>query len=445
MNRMIGMAFDTTTQPRETAPAARTAPPTDRSINPDPTFNDSKEPLTMTTTTTYMILTHSLARTGLRLCLSAAGNEVSVIGDSPDAATGWSEVCRLNPDVLLLDPPSLAALQNAGALPVTSGAGPTSRLVLLVAPSDMDQLDLALRLGVRGFIDSSSTPEALVPALTRVARGERFVSTSLLQGRDTASEPAQPHAGVNPEERLSAREMEVFTLTAEGLEAKEIGDRLGISPRTVDVHRASMRQKLGLVGVHELIRFAVTWTRDRMRSSREDRFCHQTQPLLLVEDDAVDVLSVERALAKLRVSFPVQNRTNGEDALAYLRNPSSPRPFLILLDVNMPRMNGHEFLTELRKDPELRSIPVIVFTTSALDSDRARMYDTGIAGFMVKPTRTEEFVQMFRALAEYWGLNAPPPPPSRGTTPAVAVDPRDASAGFTAAGLAPGRQASLVA
>lgn len=363
----------------------------------------------------YMILTHSLARTGLRLCLSSDAR-LRVLGDAGDAKTGWPEAARLNPDILLVDEVSLNALHASGALPLDPSKGSGMRIALFTAPSGMDQVDAALRIGVRGFIDAATTPEAFIPALLRIADGERFVSPSLLPHFNELAQ--SPRNGmVIPEERLSARELEVFALTAEGLEAKEIGDRLGISPRTVDVHRASMRQKLGLTGVHELIRFAVTWSRDRIRTQREDRFCQQSQPMLLIEDDEVDVLSIERALSQIRVQFPVENKRNGEEALRWLRSPTATRPFLILLDVNMPRMNGHEFLAELRKDPNLRSIPVIVFTTSTLESDRARMYDAGIAGFMVKPTRTDEFAQMFRALAEFWGLNSPPPLP-RGTTPA---------------------------
>lgn len=366
--------------------------------------------------TTYMILTHSLARTGLRMCLSSDPG-LRVVGDAADAAAGWVEVSRLNPDLLLIDQASLTRLHTSGRLPLPQGSLHILRVVLLTTPSEMGDLDAALRIGVRGFIDSSSPPETLVPALLKIAAGERFVSPSLMPVFDRAEAPKQS-PGIIPEERLSAREMEVFALTAEGLEAKEIGDRLGISPRTVDVHRASMRQKLGLIGVHELIRFAVTWSRDRSRTQREDQFCQQTHPLLLVEDDEVDVLSIERALSALRVRFPIETKRNGEEALSWLRQPGSSRPFLILLDVNMPRMNGHEFLVELRKDPELRSIPVIVFTTSTLDSDRARMYDAGITGFMVKPTRADDFTQMFRALAEFWGLNSPPPFLKRSAGPA---------------------------
>ena len=367
--------------------------------------------------TIYMILTHSLARTGLRICLSADAS-LRLLGDSGDPKAGWAEAARIAPDVLLVDDLTLASIRNSDANLSASTLSSKTNLALFTAPSSMNEVDAALRVGVRGFIDSSATPEALISALRRISDGERFVSPSLLPHLPDSDIDLQTR-GIIPEDRLSAREMEVFALTSEGLEAKEIGDRLGISPRTVDVHRASMRQKLGLTGVHELIRFAVNWSRDRQRTQRLSRFCHETSPLLLIEDDEVDVLSVERALAGLKSRFPIQTMRNGEEALAWLRNPESTRPFLIVLDINMPRMNGHDFLLELRKDPSLRSIPVLVMTTSTIESDRARMYDAGIAGFIVKPTRSEEFSQIFRTLAEFWGITTPPPSPRDGTSTAT--------------------------
>ncbi len=356
--------------------------------------------------TIYLILSHTLARTGLRMCLTAEAS-LQVLGDTGNATTGWQEVTSLDPDILLVDEPSLAALHASGALPMNADKASKLQVALFTAPSGMDEVDAAIRIGVRGFIDASSSPEVLIKALVRIADGDRFVSPSLLPNFDPV-ELAAENSAIIPEDRLSTREMEVFSLTAEGLEAKEIGDRLGISPRTVDVHRANMRQKLELVGVHELIRFAITWRRDRQRTKREGRFCNQSRPLLMIENDEVDILSVERALARLGTRFPIESKRNGEDALAWLRDPAARRPFMILLDINMPRMDGHEFLTELRKDAALRIIPVIVFTTSTLESDRSRMYETGITGFLVKPTRTEEFAQMFRSLAEFWGQNTPP-------------------------------------
>jgi DNA-binding NarL/FixJ family response regulator len=222
-------------------------------------------------------------------------------------------------------------------------------------------------------------------------------------------------AGVDssPEDILTDRELEVFQLTGEGFEAKEIGDRLGISPRTVDVHRANIRQKLGLNSVHELMRYATAWQQNRARADRLQRFCREKRPLLLVEDDEVDVLSLERALARLPAAFPIEVARHGEAALQWLRSEGHSLPFLILLDINMPRMNGHEFLAELRRDPQLRTLPVAVLTTSPHEADRDRLYQLGIMAYLVKPTRSEEYVEMLRSLAEFWSFNSPPPFPRR--------------------------------
>ena len=85
---------------------------------------------------------------------------------------------------------------------------------------------------------------------------------------------------------------------------------------------------------------------------------------------------------------------------------------MILLDINMPRMNGHEFLAELRKDPALKTLPVVVLTTSPHEADRDRLYAAGITAYFVKPTTTEDFSELFRTLAEFWGFNSPPPYPA---------------------------------
>ena len=86
--------------------------------------------------------------------------------------------------------------------------------------------------------------------------------------------------------------------------------------------------------------------------------------ILLIEDDDVDTMTVRRALKDLGAIHPLDCATNGEEGLAFLRGPANVRPGLILLDLNMPRMNGLEFLTEMKADPALKHIPVVVLTTS---------------------------------------------------------------------------------
>jgi len=362
----------------------------------------------------FLILAHTLTRAGLRNCL--AGNpDLQVVGDAPDASIGWPQISQLAPDLIVLDGAALNALHASGRFPSDSDKAPAPTLVLFTDNEAMEQTDSALQAGVRGFIDTATTPEALIAALRRVAAGERYVSPALLP-KLTQDEGVPEMPETNPESLLSARELEVFILTAGGLESKEIGDRLGISPRTVDVHRANIRQKLGLSGVHELMRYALTWKQNRERTNRAGRFCNERRPLLLVEDDEVDVLSVQRALARLPARFQVEAARNGEEALAWLRTQGNVPPFMILLDINMPRMNGHEFLAELRKDPALKTLPVVVLTTSPHEADRDRLYAAGITAYFVKPTTTEDFSELFRTLAEFWGFNSPPPYPAGAST-----------------------------
>jgi CheY-like chemotaxis protein len=125
-------------------------------------------------------------------------------------------------------------------------------------------------------------------------------------------------------------------------------------------------------------------------------------PLLLVEDDRVDAMTVVRALKQVGASNPLHHVTDGEFALEFLRNPENPRPGLILLDLNMPRMNGIEFLSVAKHDPALRAIPVVVLTTSQEEKDRLASFDLSAAGYMMKPVDYEQFVEVMRVVRDYW-------------------------------------------
>jgi|HigsolmetaGSP11D_1036233.scaffolds.fasta_scaffold02221_5 Response regulators consisting of a CheY-like receiver domain and a winged-helix DNA-binding domain len=132
-------------------------------------------------------------------------------------------------------------------------------------------------------------------------------------------------------------------------------------------------------------------------------------PILLVEDDQVDAMTVRRALKELNVTNPLVHCVHGEAALAYLQDPASERPCLILLDLNMPIMNGIEFLQALKKLPILKRIPVIVLTTSAEEQDKCQSFDLGIAGYMKKPVDYRQFVEVMRTIDAYWTLSEAPP------------------------------------
>ncbi len=133
------------------------------------------------------------------------------------------------------------------------------------------------------------------------------------------------------------------------------------------------------------------------------------EPILLVEDDRVDTMTVQRALREINVSNRLDIAVDGEDALAFLRDPNTETPCIILLDLNMPRMNGIEFLRELRQDPELRRIPVVVLTTSREEQDRLDSFELGVAGYMVKPVDYQQFVETVKTIELYWTLSELPP------------------------------------
>ena len=127
--------------------------------------------------------------------------------------------------------------------------------------------------------------------------------------------------------------------------------------------------------------------------------------ILLVEDDQVDVMNVKRAFEKNRIANPLFVAANGVDALELLRSgqiPSERR--IVLLDLNLPRMNGLEFLRELRADPALQSTVVVVLTTSNDERDKFEAYNLNVAGYLLKPVTFVNFVEVMAALNKYWAL-----------------------------------------
>lgn len=132
------------------------------------------------------------------------------------------------------------------------------------------------------------------------------------------------------------------------------------------------------------------------------------KPLLIIEDDQVDVMTIKRALKEIHVSNPVVHLENGEEALHYLRDPSKDKPCIILLDLNMPIMNGTEFLEVIKHDNELRRFPVIVLTTSEEQQDKLNSFNLGVAGYMAKPVDYKQFVEVMRSIDLYWTISELP-------------------------------------
>lgn len=134
--------------------------------------------------------------------------------------------------------------------------------------------------------------------------------------------------------------------------------------------------------------------------------------LFVVDDDDIAVMAVERAAASLDLSVPILRARDGEEALEMLREKPSegvPSPFIILLDINMPRMTGIEFLTQLRADPQLAGAVAFVMTTSDAPRDVSAAYAHHVAGYIVKSSGQETLRRLLRMLEEYEHIVTPFP------------------------------------
>ena len=132
------------------------------------------------------------------------------------------------------------------------------------------------------------------------------------------------------------------------------------------------------------------------------------KPILLVEDDSVDAMTVKRAMRDLQVNHSVIHSVNGEEAMKYLTSPDTEKPFVILLDLNMPKMSGIEFLKVMKTHSELKTIPVIVLTTSKERRDVLDSFELGASGYMVKPVDYSKFVEILSRIMIYWSSSELP-------------------------------------
>ena len=131
------------------------------------------------------------------------------------------------------------------------------------------------------------------------------------------------------------------------------------------------------------------------------------ETILLVEDDRVDIMTVQRALKKNQITNPLHVARTGLEALSMLRGEDgfdkiSPPPALILLDLNLPRMSGIEFLSELRNDPELRDLRIIVLTSSNEPKDRAAAFEYDVDEDIVKPHSFDQFTRAIATILALW-------------------------------------------
>jgi CheY-like chemotaxis protein len=136
----------------------------------------------------------------------------------------------------------------------------------------------------------------------------------------------------------------------------------------------------------------------------------RTMTILLADDDEDDRELTREALEQARLVNDLQSVVDGQDLMDYLRRDgayadpavATPRPGMILLDLNMPRKDGREALAEIKADPALRGIPVVVLTTSKAEEDIFRTYDLGVSGFITKPVTFAGLVEVMRQCTQYW-------------------------------------------
>ena len=126
--------------------------------------------------------------------------------------------------------------------------------------------------------------------------------------------------------------------------------------------------------------------------------------ILLIEDDAIEVMKFNRVLKTLKLNHQIIEANNGEEALSILKTKEII-PDIIILDLNMPRLNGVEFLGILKNDNELKYIPAIILTTSNNYKDVLECYKIGIAGYLLKPLKYDDYVDRIKKLLDYWSTN----------------------------------------
>jgi len=131
--------------------------------------------------------------------------------------------------------------------------------------------------------------------------------------------------------------------------------------------------------------------------------------ILVVDDDPADQFLVQEAMRTANLHYDLRLVSDGDEAIEYLyhrgryaESRKAPRPDLILLDLNMPRLNGRQVARAIKSDPNFRAIPIVVLTTSRLDQDVEELYQTGVNSYIQKPANFDEFTEALRDLSSYW-------------------------------------------
>tara|TARA_B110000211_G_C13867742_1_gene459410 strand:- start:315 stop:728 length:414 start_codon:yes stop_codon:yes gene_type:complete len=126
--------------------------------------------------------------------------------------------------------------------------------------------------------------------------------------------------------------------------------------------------------------------------------------ILLVEDNLIEIMKMKRTLSFLKAKHTLQEANNGEEALSLLEDRVN-LPDIILLDLNMPKMNGTEFLKILKKEDDLKHIPTVILTTSSHQKDLIECYKEGMSGYILKPLKYEDYLKKIELILSYWSVN----------------------------------------
>ncbi len=198
---------------------------------------------------------HAMFRAGIRALLEAEGGYV-VVGEAATGEEGIEQALALKPDVVVMDL-SMPGTNGLEATRRIQALGLHSRVLVLTVHAEEEYLVPVVEAGASGYLTKTSADRDLVEAIRVVARGEVYLpprATRLLLQKYTSAEPGEEEGGLRD---LSGREREVLALTAEGFSSREIGEKLFISPKTVDTYRSRIMAKLGLNHRSELVRFAL--------------------------------------------------------------------------------------------------------------------------------------------------------------------------------------------
>jgi len=198
---------------------------------------------------------HILVRQGLRALLEQE-SDIQLVGEASDGLETLRLVEKLQPLVLVLDL-MLPGLNGLDVCQRVHRLSRKTRVVVLSMHSDESYVDAALRAGAMGYVVKGSTSEELVQAIRDAAASRRYLSSAISERALMAYAKRAESAAPDPYDSLTPREREVLHLSVEGLTSPEVAQRLHISPRTVESHRANMLQKLGLKGQTELVRYAI--------------------------------------------------------------------------------------------------------------------------------------------------------------------------------------------